>query len=162
MQAFARKCCSTFSTAILILCWISGAYPVSAQTGTTGTITVIVHDLSGAVIPDATLELRDRGTNDVRNGATQQNGAYTFPNLPFGQYQLNVTAKGLQRAVFESVQVQTGRATEIRATMQVGGSTETVQVVADEPPLVETASTVLATTIHETGGGPADSGTQRL
>ena len=67
-------------------------------------MTVIVQDPSGAILPDAALELRDRGTNDVRNGSTQQSGAYTFPNLPFGGYQLTATAPGFQKELFESLQ----------------------------------------------------------
>src|SRR5215831_8087552 len=147
MQAFHRSSRFAITIAISCLGWMCAGFSALAQTGTTGTITVIVQDPSGATVPDATLELRDKGTNTLRTGATQQSGAYTFPNLPFGAYDLTVTAKGFQREVFDSVQVQTGRATEIRAMMKIGGATETVQVNAEETPLVETTSTTLATTI---------------
>jgi hypothetical protein len=143
MKAFGRTSCS----AILCLVWICADFSALGQTGTTGTITVLVQDPSGAIVPDATLELRDKGTNALRSGATQQSGAYTFPNLPFGVYELSVTAKGFQRELFDSVQVQTGRATEVRAMMKIGAAAETVQVNANESPLVETTSTTLATTI---------------
>src|SRR5438445_3447467 len=118
-----------------------------AQSSAAGTINVTVLDPTGASIPGATLEIKDLGTNDLRRAMTQQTGAYTFPNLPFGTYQLTVTAAGFQQQVFASVQVQTARVTDIRATLQVGGTTEAVQVTGDATPLVETASTVLATTI---------------
>src|SRR5215831_15106252 len=129
---------------ILSLC---AALMLSAQTGTTGTISVTVHDPSGAAIPQAALELRDVGTNEIRKGLTQATGTFTFPNLPFGQYQLIVMAKGFQRELFDSVQVQTARDTQITATLRVGGTTDTVEVNASATPLVEVASTVLATTI---------------
>src|SRR5215471_19541508 len=145
MQAFNRS--SRFAFAISCLSWLCGSFSALAQTGTTGTITVIVQDPSGAIVPDATLELRDKATNTLRTGATQQSGAYTFPNLPFGVYDLSVIAKGFQREVFDSVQVQTGRATEVRAMMKIGGAAETVQVSAEDTSLVETTSTTLATTI---------------
>jgi hypothetical protein len=129
---------------IFVLCAASVA---QAQTGTTGTISVTVQDPSGAAIPEAVLELRDLGTNALRKGVTQATGTFTFPNLPFGQYQLTVVAKGFQREVYESVQVQTARATEIAATLRVGGTTETVEVLGSAAPLVETASSVIATTV---------------
>src|ERR1044071_4231681 len=109
MRLFVERYSSIFWIAALVLCWIFSGVPIAAPTGTTGSITVIVQDPSGAIIPDAALELRDRGTNDVRNGSTQQSGAYTFPNLPFGRYQLTVAAPGFQKELFESIQVQTGR-----------------------------------------------------
>ena len=93
-----------------------------AQSSAAGTINVTVLDPTGASIPGATLEIKDLGTNDLRRAMTQQTGAYTFPNLPFGTYQLTITASGFQQQVFASVQVQTARVTDIRATLQVGGT----------------------------------------
>jgi hypothetical protein len=132
---------------ILILCLIASALPVLAQVGATGTVTITVADPSGAAVPDAVLELRDTATNEIRNAVTPTSGAYTFPNLPFGVYRLTVTAKGFQRELFESVQVQTARVTEVNATLRIGGAAETVEVSASVTPLVETNSSTLATTI---------------
>src|SRR6266704_1090325 len=131
----------------LALFLITGVPHAWSQTGTTGTINVTVLDPTGASVPDAGLELRDLGTNEVRRATTQQTGAYIFPNLTFGVYQLTISAAGFQPQVFGSVQVQTARMTDIRATLQVGGTTEAVQVISDAAPLVESLSTVLATTI---------------
>ena len=124
-----------------------GVLPVVAQTGNVGSIHITVVDPTEAAIPEAVLELRDLGTNETRTAVSQANGAYTFPSLPFGLYQLTITAKGFQREVYQSVQVQTGRATEVRSTLQIGATTETVQVEADATPLIEPTSTTLATTI---------------
>src|ERR1035437_1951608 len=78
-------------------------FTASAQTGSTGSVNITVIDPTGASIPDAALELKDVSTNDVRKAVTQQNGTYTFPDLPFGNYQLTILAKVFQRQVFESV-----------------------------------------------------------
>jgi hypothetical protein len=48
--------------------------------------------------------------------------------------------------VFESVQVQTARNTSLTATLQVGGTTQSVTISAGEVPLVETDSSVLSST----------------
>jgi hypothetical protein len=94
------------------------------------------------------LELRDLGTNDVRHAQTQGgSGAYTFPNLQFGSYQLTVSASGFQNQVFQSVQVQTARTTSIGAKLQLGGTSQTVTVAGTEAPLIEPDSSVLANTI---------------
>jgi hypothetical protein len=131
----------------LTLYLLPGISLLSAQTGNTGAISVTVEDPAGAVIPQAALELRDVGTNEIRRAVTAEAGAYMFPNLPFGIYQLTITASGFQREVYDSVQVQTGRATEVNATLRIGGATETVEVSAGATPLIEANSSAVATTI---------------
>src|SRR5713226_1100007 len=146
MKAFAESLASSLFPVFLTMMSLSVS-PVVAQSGNVGSIHITVVDPTDAAIPDASLELRDLGTNETRIAVSQANGAYTFPNLPFGLYQLTITAKGFQREVYQSVQVQTARATEVRSALQVGATTETVQVDAGATPLVEPTSTTLATTI---------------
>src|SRR5579864_887240 len=71
-------------------------FTASGQTSNTGTVTVTVLDQAGATVPSADLQLKDLGTNDVRKALTQTNGVYSFPNLPFGQYELTVSKTGFQ------------------------------------------------------------------
>ena len=120
---------------------------VLPQTSATGLLTVAVVDPSGAVVPGANLELTDAATNVVRKAATLENGVYTFPNLPFGEYKLAVSKTGFGNELFTAIQVQTGRTTDVKATLQVASSTATVQVNSGETPLIETSSSVLADTI---------------
>jgi hypothetical protein len=121
--------------------------PVFAQTSATGSLTVAVVDPSGAVVPVANLELTDASTNVVRRATTLENGVYTFPSLPFGEYKLVVEKTGFGKELFTAIQVQTGRTTDVKATMRLASSTETVQVTSSETPLIETSSSVLAETI---------------
>src|SRR5215469_18626062 len=106
MQTFARRLRAASAMVAAASFFGLVATPLAAQTETTGTIIVTVRDPSGAVVPQAGLELRDLGTNQVRKAVTPDAGAYTFGDLPFGQYQLAITAAGFQREVFNSVQVQ--------------------------------------------------------
>src|SRR5258705_9197824 len=82
-------------TLISLACLGLSAPAVWGQTTSTGgTLNVSVLDPSGAIVPAAGLELRDLSTNDIRRAETQANGVYSFPNLPFGTYELKVTAPG--------------------------------------------------------------------
>jgi hypothetical protein len=108
---------------------------------------VTVTDPSGAVVPGASLELTDVSTNVVQKGTTLETGIYTFPSLPFGEYRLTVAQAGFATQQFTNIQVQTGRNTEVKATLKVAASAETVQVNASETPLLEASSSVLADTI---------------
>jgi hypothetical protein len=125
---------------LILACWID------AQTSTTGSVDVSVTDTSGAIVPGADLELRNLETNDSRKASTQANGVYQFHALPFGKYRLTTSKPGFDNAVFDPVEVQTGRVTAVRATLTVGRSTQTIQV-NDASPLVEPTSSTLSTTI---------------
>jgi hypothetical protein len=129
---------------ILLSC---GLVASGQTTSTGGSLNVSVVDPSGAVIPGATLELRDTATNDVRRGATQANGLYTFPNIPGGTYQLKVEATGFSGQVFESVLIRTSLETDVHATLKIGSTNETVTVSSTETPLVQTESSTLSTSI---------------
>ena len=139
-----------FAITLLLLalaCLGPGSFIAWGQANAGGTLNVTVLDPSGALVPNAKLELKDLSTNDIRRAATQVNGAYSFPNLPYGFYTLTISAEGFQNQVFASVQIQTGRETDIHATLKVGTTNETVTVEASETPLVQTESSTLASTI---------------
>jgi hypothetical protein len=135
------------SIALLGYFSLSAALPVAAQVSNAGNLTVNVLDPAGAVVPNAMLQLKDLGTNAIREGETQSGGTYLFPDLPFGSYELTISKPGFEKQVFQNIQVQTGRVTSINATLKIGGTTETVSVVGAAAPLVEPDSTVLANTI---------------
>jgi hypothetical protein len=132
---------------MVLLCIGPGLRRVSAQVSNFGGVSVTVQDPSGAAVPGAQLEIKDRSTNIVRKGTTNSTGVYTFPDLTFGTYELTVTAKGFQTAVYSTVTVETARETHIDVPLKVGASSETVTVTTDAVPLVEPDVSVLSDTI---------------
>lgn len=138
------------SKVVGISVWLSAFLGLSAlapaQTNTTGSVNVTVVDSTGSTVPDAALELRNLETNDIRKGQTQNNGVYQFQALPFGTYRLTVNKPGFESSVFESVEVQTSRITDVKSTLTVGRTTQKVEVNSASP-IIETTSTTLADTI---------------
>ena len=104
-------------------------------------------DQTGAIVPDATLELTNVETNDVRRAATESSGSYQFQNLCFGRYQLSISKAGFESLRFGAVEVQTARVTDIRGVLKVGHATQTVQVSDTASPVIEASSNALSTTI---------------
>src|SRR5215471_11119011 len=92
------------------------------QTSTTGSVTVTVSDPTGGVVPGAALEITDVGTNVTTKATTLETGAYTFPNLPFGEYKLTVNQRGFANQQINNIVVQTGRNTDIRIALKMAGS----------------------------------------
>src|SRR5688500_4927233 len=70
-----------------------------------GTITGIVTDPNGAVIPGATVTVQNVETNVSATATTSDDGAYTFPLLLPGRYKVSVTAASFQTSVRESLQL---------------------------------------------------------
>lgn len=139
----------SLATAITMLLFIAGAFnaTVWGQASNFGSVTVNVVDQAGATVPNADLQLRDVSTNDIHRAQTQAGGSYTFPNLPFGTYELTITKAGFESQVFSAVEVQTARVTSVNATLKVGGTRQTVTVADAATPLVEADSSTLSDTI---------------
>src|ERR1039458_5715513 len=80
---------------LLILILLPGlSTVVRADAG--GSISGTVKDPSGAVIPKATVTATNIDTGVAQVGATNDSGVYSFPALPVGHYNLDVTAAGFR------------------------------------------------------------------
>lgn len=115
--------------------------------GSQGTANVVVSDSSGGIVQGAKLSLQDAATNTLHAAETQQNGTYTFVNLPLGVYKLTVVKDGFQTEVLDAVEIQGGRVTDVKVTLRVGAAVEKVVVTETTVPLVELTSSAISTTI---------------
>lgn len=120
--------------------------PALAQV-TSSTIHGIVQDPSGAVIPNASLRLKDVATGLTKTTVGNAEGTFVFPNLVAGSYQLTAQASGFQNAVLDGIVVDAGRTTDVTVSMKVGSATETVEVSATGVQL-EATSNEVGTTIN--------------
>jgi len=57
-------------------------------------LTGAIYDSSGAVVPKATVTIRNRDSGAEQSVASDAAGAYAFPNLPAGRYQVMVSQPG--------------------------------------------------------------------
>ena len=104
-----------------------------------GTITGTILDPAGAVVPGASLEAKNNGTGQVYTAGTTGTGNYTLANLPAGTYELSVTAAGFKKFIRTGLLVQVAETLRSDATLEVGGTNETV-TVTDVAPLLKTES----------------------
>jgi Carboxypeptidase regulatory-like domain len=118
----------------------SGAY---AQFS--GTISGTVMDSSGAIVPGATVSLRNTSTNEQRVATSATGGIYQFVSLAPGSYELTTTMKGFS-ASRTTFTLETNQTLNIPVNLAVGSSTETVNVNT-QGPLLDTADTRLQETL---------------
>ncbi|HYO80210.1 MAG TPA: carboxypeptidase regulatory-like domain-containing protein [Bryobacteraceae bacterium] len=100
-----------------------------------GTITGTVTDPAGAVVPAATITLTHTGTQGVSTATSNENGQFSRPNLPIGQYRMTVEAAGFKRSVREDVELGVTQVLRLDVQLEIGSATESVQVTAEVPRL---------------------------
>jgi outer membrane receptor protein involved in Fe transport len=124
------------------------ALPVALHAQATGSIVGVVTDESGAVMPGVTIEVTNVGTNQLRSAITGEDGYYSVPLLPPGQYSVKCTLAGFKTFVRDGITVTVESTSRIDAKLTVGGLEETVSVTADAP-LVETSNATMGIVVDE-------------
>jgi hypothetical protein len=120
---------------------------VGAKAQSTASITGMVTDTSGAVIPGANVTLTNTATNVSQTQETSSGGDYVFPLLDVGTYAVKVEAKGFKTFSAPAIPVSAGDRARVDAAMQVGEQSTTVEVQASTAPALQTDTSTIATLI---------------
>ena len=123
-------------------CVVLSALATLAQ-APTGAIIGTVFDKSGAVIPGANVTVTDAVTGAKRQLTTDAEGTYNVPALRAGRHEVRVEATGF-RTVLRNADVETGASTTVDATLEIGSTTDVIQV--------ESASAQVATDSFKVDG----------
>jgi len=103
-----------------------------AQTDT-ATITGIITDPSGAVVPGAALEVSNAATGFKSTAQTNDTGAYTVAALPVGVYTVTVSLTGFQSVERRNLALHAGQRARLDFEMKVGTLADVVNVVSQTP-----------------------------
>jgi hypothetical protein len=145
-----RRCLASILCSVLcaVLLIVFCGTPAQGQAQVpTGTIVGTVTDSSGAVIPGATVTATNTGTNITTTAVTDTAGNYTVPLLQVGTYSVAVEAKGFSRFVTTAVALSAGTTVRVDAKMQVGQTSQTVEVSGTSAPLLQTDSSTMSATL---------------
>ncbi len=104
----------------------------------TGSISGVITDPGGAVLPNATVTVTSTATGAVRKLSTGEEGNYTVENLMPGEYEVKIEAKGFnsQLRVFT---VQVGVTSNGNFSMAVGATSQTIEVTGSGAPILNTS-----------------------
>jgi hypothetical protein len=111
-----------------------------------GAIVGSILDSSGGAIEGAAITATGVETGTVYQTTSTSTGAYRFPNLALGHYNISVTAKGFKVSTATGVEVQINSTSSLDITLQPGDVKETMTVVADAP-RIQTESSEMGTVI---------------
>lgn len=132
------------STALLTLLFVVST--ISAQ-DFRGTVAGTVTDPNGAVVPGASVTVKNTGTNIANSVTTSDEGSYTVPLLQPGKYTVSATASGFKTTTVENIAVQVDARLTIDLQLQVGAAAE-VNIVADSD-VVEQGSVSTGTLVTQ-------------
>lgn len=114
-----------------------------------GTITGVVLDPSGAVVPDAKVELTEITTNVQRTATTNAEGRYLFPDLTPGSYVVTVSRTGFKDIKSSPILLTAQQNARFDSTLEVGTGAEVVEVIATPPTLNTENATLTNVTPRE-------------
>lgn len=118
-----------------------------AQAGNEGRITGTVKDQTGAVIPNAQIDVTNEGTHFAQSTKTDSSGSYTFPVVPVGTYTLKASAAGFSPLEHTGIAVTIHSTVNHDLILAAGGQSQTVTVSAAAMQ-VETSDTELGETLE--------------
>ena len=116
---------------LLSLCIIALLSVDSWAQSVNASLSGMVTDPSGAVVPDADLTLTSLDTAVVARSNTGPDGLYSFPNLQVGTYELKVSAKGFRDFVQRGIRLLLNEKVRQDVKLELGAETQTIEVQAD-------------------------------
>src|SRR5215510_16166843 len=100
----------------------------AAQGSSTASISGVVVDSGGGVVPGADVVVKNNGTNETFSAVTSGGGVFSVPSLITGTYTVTVSLQGFKTVVLNDVVVNSGVPASVRAVLEVGGISEQVVV----------------------------------
>jgi Carboxypeptidase regulatory-like domain/TonB dependent receptor len=123
-------------------------FSLTAFGQSTATLQGGVTDPKGAVVPNATVTVRNEATSVERSAQTDSDGNYSIASLPVGTYTIEVQAQGFKRDLVQHFAIEVGRTIQRNFELQVGDVSENITVTADAP-VIESATTSVGTVINQ-------------
>src|SRR5882672_3121823 len=137
-----------------ILCWamatmvaVTMFFAVTADAQSTGgRIRGTVVDPSGGAVAGAKVLLINEANGTQRDTPASATGEYIFLEVPVGTYQIQVNQTGFKKYLRKGIVVNLNEVVNLDIVLQVGGSTEIIEVTGT-PPLVDTTSTQMGAVV---------------
>ena len=118
--------CRAIASVSLALLFSLTAFAQGERTTVTGTVV----DTSGAIIPGATVVVRQVSTNITVRAESNSAGIFYVPSLGIGKYEITVEKQGFRPYRVADINLTVGLTATVNAVMEVGSVSEAVEVKA--------------------------------
>src|SRR3954452_7669180 len=114
---------------------------VFAQTGA-ASLTGIVTDETGAIVPGATVTATNQATNVAYTAVSNEAGSYTVTSLPVGSYIVKAELSRFKTAATKPIAMEAKQIVRLDFKLELGAVEETIEVKSDTPVLQTETATV--------------------
>jgi len=139
---FRSLCARSGPSALFLILAISLAAALADAQSTGGRIRGTVVDPTGGAVVGAKITLINEATHVTREAQTGSNGEYVFLEVPVGTYEVEAVSQGFKRSARKGIALNLNEVVSVDLSLQVGGSTDVVEVTG-APPVIDTTSTQL-------------------
>ena len=131
-----------------IVSFVALGTPLIFGQGGTATISGVVRDTSGALIPGVSITIKHVDSGLTRTVTSSETGNYAAPALPVGPYEVTAMIPGFKQQVRSGINLVVGPEAQVDLTLEVGANAETV-TVNEEAPLVSATTSSTSGLISE-------------
>ncbi len=131
---------------VAMLC-VGGVF-AQAQASSADLVGTVV-DPTGAVVPGATVTVRNTATGIGRSAVSNESGEYKFIGLPPGKYTVRAEAPTFKAIEIADVTLTVGQRAELKIPLEIGGNDITVNVDVSDVQLIEATSSTVSNTIDQ-------------
>ncbi len=134
-----------FTGSLFVFCLLLSASTLafSQSAGGVASISGVVRDASGAVVPDAKVVVSSTGQGTLRTLTSNAEGIFTAPALTPGPgYKVTITAAGFETYEANDIVLRVGQNIDLKVDLKVATSAERVEVVSTAPLVEDTKSDV--------------------
>ena len=142
MRLFPRWSAFPVVTTVLLMISLFGASSAFAQATTSGTLTGVVKDATGALVVGATITATDSTSNTKLTTVTNNEGAYVLSNVPPATYTITASKPGFETDKIAEQPVTVGSQTTDNFSLVIGSENTTIEVQASNADLQTMNSTV--------------------
>src|SRR5262249_36785677 len=115
---------------------------------TSATLSGVVHDPTGAVLPQVKITLKNIAKGTSRTTLTDSEGRYNLASMEPGSYELRAEASGFRTEIKSGVVLSVGGSSQIDLALRVGTASEVI-TVTDQAPLIETSKAEVSNVVSE-------------
>jgi outer membrane receptor protein involved in Fe transport len=148
-----RRSSTVFSigrtAAVVVILGVLFSVPASGQVAG-ATLSGTITDSSGAVLPQAKVEITNVATGIITELTTNTDGFYTAANLLPGDYEITVSARGFNTEKRTGISFTVGARQTFDLSLHVGSATKEVIVVTSEVPAVQLSSSDISAVVNGT------------
>jgi len=116
---------------------------------TSGSIGGTIEDVTQAILPGVKVTATNVSTGIASTRLTNETGAYTFPNLPPGQYKVTAEFASFQTETRTNVEIGNGQQLRLNFVMKLGGTQQSVEVTVATDSLIATTNASVAGVLSE-------------